>query len=69
MTDHPIIKLFESQAELLDIAGDPSTLDDAIARLAGWMDMVDLSDDDITVLVGIGGVLYREGLRRRMSNG
>ena len=65
--DHPIIKLFESQAELLDIASDPATLDDAIARLAGWMDMTDLSDDDITVLVGIGGILYREGLRRRMA--
>lgn len=67
MTDHPIIKLFEAQAELLDIANDPASLDDAITKLAGWLDMADLSDDDMAVLVGIGGILYREGLRRRMA--
>ena len=66
MTDHPIIKLFQSQAELLDIGGDKSSVDDAITRLAGWMELADLSPDDVTVLVGIGGILYRAGLNRRM---
>lgn len=68
MTDHPIIKLFQSQAELLDIGGDNASLDDAITRLASWMELTDLSPDDVTVLVGIGGILYRDGLRRRMSD-
>lgn len=68
MTDHPIIELFQSQAELLDIGGDKSSLDDAITRLAGWMELADLSPDDITVLVGIGGILYRDGLSRRGAN-
>ncbi|WP_298434844.1 hypothetical protein [Ottowia sp.] len=67
MNDHPIIKLFEDRAELLDIAGSREAIDDAIAKLAGWMSQVDLDDDDAAVLGHIGAVLYREGLRRRMG--
>lgn len=65
--DDPIIKRFEATAELLDIQNDQSTLDDAIARLAAWMDLAadHLTDDDCAVLVGIGALLYRDGLKRR----
>lgn len=65
--DHPIIKLFETQAEVLDIVGSADAIDDAIAQLAGWMEQADLSEDDGAVLGRIGAVLYREGLRRRMG--
>ena len=68
MSDHPIIELFQTQAELLDIGGDTAALDDAIVRLAGWMELADLSENDIAVLVGIGGILYRDGLNRRIDN-
>jgi hypothetical protein len=64
---HPTITQFEHAAELLDIASDPAPLDEAIVRLAAWMDLAreHLTEDDMTVLIGIGGILYREGLRRR----
>jgi len=64
---HPAIAQFEISAELLDIAGDPANLDDAITRLAAWMDLArdQLTEDDMAVLIGIGGVLYRLGLRAR----
>lgn len=65
---HPTITQFEQAAELLDLAGDQASLDDAITRLAAWMSLArdHLSDDDLVVLTGIGGILYREGLRGRM---
>ncbi|MBS0339825.1 MAG: hypothetical protein JSS56_04825 [Proteobacteria bacterium] len=62
---HPTIKLFEQQAELLEIQGSAKGLDDAIALLAGWMELADLSEDDWAVLGEVGGILYRDGLRRR----
>ena len=67
MTAHPTIHLFEQLAELLDLQGSEAGLDDAISRLAAWMDLAQghLTEDDLTVLGEIGGVLYREGLRRR----
>jgi len=60
------IDLFSQRAELLDIQGSRKGLDDAIADLAAWMSLAVLTEDDRTVLGEIGGVLYREGLRRRM---
>lgn len=64
---HPTIKLFEQRAALLDAEASGKGLDDAIADLAAWMDLAadHLTEDDWAVLGGIGGVLYREGLRRR----
>ncbi len=67
MIDHPIIKQFEVHAELLDIGGSVEAIDDAIVQLAAWIDGLDLSEDDETLLCHIGAVLYREGLRRRMG--
>ena len=57
------------QAELLDISGSKAGLDDAIGNLVAWMDAVQdkLSEDDLALLCEIGGVLYREGPRRRME--
>lgn len=69
MTTHKNIALFQTQAEVLDVAGSIAGLDDAVAELAGWIELARnrLSDDDRVVLTWIGGVLYREGLRRRNS--
>jgi len=66
---HPLIEQFQTQAELLDIWESPETLDDAMATLAAWIDLTGprLNQDDVAVLIGIGGVMYREGLRRRMA--
>lgn len=65
--DHPIIKQFEAQAEVLDITGSAEAIDEAIVQLATWMDGLELSDDDAAMLCRIGAILYREGLRRRMD--
>lgn len=67
MPIHPTIHLFEQLAELLDLQRSEAGLDDAISRLAAWMDLAQdhLTEDDLTVLGEIGGMLYREGLRRR----
>lgn len=64
---HPTIQQFQAAAELLDMQGSASDLDDALAQLAAWMDLAadHLSEDDAAVLISIGGMLYREGLRRR----
>ena len=66
---HPRIAQFEAGAELLDIHRDGATLDDAVVRLAAWMDLAagHLSEQDQAVLTGIGAVLYRDGLSRRME--
>lgn len=66
---HPIIQRFEAQAQLLDLRDSPDSLDDAIARLAGWMELAAerLREDDLAVLTEVGGVLYREGLRSRQA--
>lgn len=64
---HPVIQQFQAQAELLDAAGARDTLDDAVVQLAAWLQLAQerLTDDDITVLTNLGGLLYREGLRYR----
>lgn len=66
---HPTIELFQRRAALLDIQGSSKRLDDAIAGLAAWMDLAadHLTEDDRAVLGEVGGVLYREGLRRRLQ--
>lgn len=68
MVDHPVIKQFEAHAELLDISGSVAAIDDAIVQLAIWMDGLELSEDDETLLCRIGAILYREGLWRRMGS-
>jgi len=67
MTMHPAIEAFQAGAELLDIQDSPAGLDDAIAKLAAWMDLAadHLSEDDLVVLTAIGATLYRAGLRSR----
>lgn len=69
--DHPLIKRFEAGAELLEIQRDGASVEDAVIRLAAWMDLAadHLTEDDEVVLVGIGAMLYREGLRRRLDPG
>lgn len=68
MTDptHLTIKRFQQRAEMLDQLGSPKSLDDAIADLVRWMDLAHdrLTEQDRAALVEVGGVLYREGLRR-----
>ncbi|WP_399677193.1 hypothetical protein [Xenophilus sp.] len=71
MTDplHLTIRRFQNRAEALDEQGSTRGLDDAIADLAAWMDvaLVKLDDVDRAALIDIGGLLYREGLRRIMG--
>jgi hypothetical protein len=64
---HPTITQFQHAAELLDVAADPAALDAAIVRLAALMDLASdhLAEDDMAVLLGIGRVLYLEGLQRK----
>ncbi|MDM0046553.1 hypothetical protein QTH91_18835 [Variovorax dokdonensis] len=64
---HHVIKLFEQHAKLLDVQRSHWDLDDSISELAAWIDLTrfKLTDDDMAVLVQIGGLLYREALRRR----
>ena len=42
---------------------------DAIVKLASWMELAKtrLTKDDTAVLADIGAILYRDGLKRRMS--
>lgn len=65
---HPTIAAFEAGAELLDVQGSKVGIDDLLVRLASWMDLAStrLTEDDQSVLIGIGAALYREGLRQRV---
>ncbi|WP_281660524.1 hypothetical protein [Microvirgula aerodenitrificans] len=69
--EHPIIAQFRMQAELMDFAGTPDGLnvDDLTTQLASWMWLIEdrLTEDDMAVLIGIGGALFREGLRQRLN--
>lgn len=67
MPMHPTIEVFRAGAELLDVQESSAGLDDAIAELAAWMDLVSerLSEDDLVVLNAIGAMLFRAGLRYR----
>lgn len=66
---NPIIQAIQARAELLDIQESTQGLDDALANLAGWLELrqEDLHEDDVTILLEVGGILYREGLKRRMG--
>ena len=64
---HPTISFFEQQAAMLEAQQSTMGLDDAIAKLAAWMDLADLSGNDWAVFGEVGGILYREGLRRRQE--
>lgn len=56
----PLIKRFEAGAELLEIQRDGASVEDAVIRLAAWMDLAadHLTEDDEVVLVGIGAMSY-----------
>lgn len=66
---NPVIAAIQARAELLDIQQSPKNLDDALATLAGWIEMnqEELPEDDLAVLLEVGAVMYREGLRRRLE--
>lgn len=66
---HPLIALFENRAEVLDATGQATNQDDAIVKLASWMELAKarLTEDDMAVLADIGAILYRDGLKRRMG--
>lgn len=68
MKPHPVIQAFQNQAEMLDALQTPQGLEDATSQLALWMDLkqAELSEDDWTMLVNVGGLIYREELRQRM---
>ncbi|AYQ43823.1 hypothetical protein OHZ10_28185 [Burkholderia arboris] len=67
MNIHPVIATFEHQAKILDVTGDTEDTDDAIALLAGWIDLSleRLTEADVSTLVRVGGLLFRDGLNRR----
>lgn len=66
--DHPVVSLFREQAEKLDAAHAPRDPDEAIVKLAIWMsvNIKRLDATDIDMLSEVGGIMYREQLRRRM---
>lgn len=65
---HPVIERFQAQAEVIDAQGSRDSVDEAVVRLAAWIGVAEdhLTEDDMAVLVEVGGILYREGLRRRL---
>jgi len=65
---HPVVAQFQAQAEVLDARASRDSLDEAMTTLAAWIDLARyrLTEDDLAVLVSVGGVLFREGLRRRL---
>ncbi|WP_089084287.1 hypothetical protein [Aquitalea magnusonii] len=69
MDTNPIIALFETQAQMLDVSDQQTNIDDAIVKLTTWLYLSQgvLSEDDMTLLVEVGGILYREGLERRLQ--
>lgn len=64
---HATIARFQAAARLLDLEGSAAGANDAIGLLAAWMDLAadHLTEDDVAVLISIGGLLYRDGLHRR----
>ena len=66
--DHPVVSLFRGHAEKLDAAHAPRDPDDAIVKLARWMsiNIKRLDAMDIEMLSEVGGIMYREQLRRWM---
>lgn len=66
---HPVVTLFQHRAEMLDMQGSKAGTDEALVQLASWIDLErdKLSEDDLAVLVGVGAMLYRDGLARRVT--
>ena len=66
---NPVIEAIQARADLLDIQQSPQSLDDALATLAGWIEMNQegLPEDDLAILLEVGAIMYREGLRRRLE--
>jgi len=54
---------------MLDMQGSKDTIEDAIGDLAAWIESCEdkLTEDDLAILAGIGGILYREGLNKRST--
>ena len=65
-SDHPVILLFRSHADMLDSDAAPHDADAAIVQLAAWIDSVQhwLTEDDVSALIAVGAIMYREQLRR-----
>ena len=66
--EHPVIGLFRLHAEMMNAQAAPHDSDEAIVQLAAWIDSVQhwLTGDDLSALTAVGGIMYREQLRRRM---
>ena len=62
----PVIRLFRLHAETMDDQAEPHDADDAIVQLATWIDSVQhwLTEDDVSALIAVGAIMYREQLRR-----
>lgn len=64
---HPTIQQFQAVAKRLDLEGSQAGLNEALAHLAGWMELAadHLTVDDYVALATVGGMLYRASLRGR----
>ncbi|QIL69509.1 hypothetical protein G7048_03435 [Diaphorobacter sp. HDW4B] len=64
---HSFIKLFQERSELLEIRGCIRDGDEPIVLLARWLTESEdhLSDDDISILADIGGMLYQAQFQER----
>ena len=60
---------FQAKAEILDAQESKKYLADAVLILAAWIELARdyLSEDDMPVLISVGGLLYREELRKRST--
>lgn len=67
----PHIESFRLQAERMDQLGIPCDPDAAMALLAVFMSEIEgtISEEEMFSLAEIGGHLYREGLRRKITFG
>lgn len=53
---HPLIGQFQAHADVLDALASNDSLDDAVVRLATWMEIAGerVTEDDRAVLISIG---------------
>lgn len=65
----PVIAQFQAHAEVMNATDRRPGLDDAIVKLAGWIEDAGdrLTENDVAVLTEIGAILYLDGLDRRMG--
>lgn len=66
MTHDEVLKTFED----LYVEGRTVPLDDTLARYAGWMaaQWERLDEDDVAVLMAVGGALFKAGMERRVAD-